>query len=98
MPGTAANTLTPNNHTLAKCPPKSISGHLRPPSLCQYGQLRTLTMQELIQAKEPLLLFGYGQAMEDGIPITLKFADAIGEILTAAPLKNVPPLPFSNYI
>ena len=26
------------------------------------------------------------------------FADAIGEILTAAPLKDVPPLPFSNYI
>lgn len=34
----------------------------------------------------------------DGMPITLKFADAIGEILTAAPLKDVPPLPFSNYI
>lgn len=34
----------------------------------------------------------------DGMPITLKFADAIGEILTAAPLKDVPPLSFSNYI
>jgi hypothetical protein len=34
----------------------------------------------------------------DGMPITLKFADAVGEILTAAPLKDVPPLPFSNYI
>jgi hypothetical protein len=34
----------------------------------------------------------------DGMPITLKFANAIGEILTAAPLKDVPPLPFSNYI
>jgi hypothetical protein len=34
----------------------------------------------------------------DGVPITLKFADAIGEILTAAPIKGVPPLPFSHYI
>lgn len=34
----------------------------------------------------------------DGLPITLKFADAVGEILTAAPLKNVPPLPFKYYI
>lgn len=34
----------------------------------------------------------------DGLPITLKFADAVGEILTAAPVKEVPPLPFSHYI
>jgi len=34
----------------------------------------------------------------DGEPITLKFADAIGEILTAGPVKDVPPLPFSHYI
>ena len=34
----------------------------------------------------------------DGLPITLKFADAVGEILTAAPIKEVPPLPFSHYI
>ncbi len=34
----------------------------------------------------------------DGIPITLKFADAVGEILTAGPIKGVPPLPFSHYI
>lgn len=34
----------------------------------------------------------------DGVPITLKFADAIGEILTAGPVKDVPPLPFSHYI
>ena len=30
----------------------------------------------------------------DGMPITLKFADAVGEILTAGPIKDVPPLPF----
>lgn len=34
----------------------------------------------------------------DGDPVTLKFADAVGEILTAAPLEKVPPLPFKYYI
>jgi hypothetical protein len=34
----------------------------------------------------------------DGDPVTLKFADAIGEILTAGPLGDVPPLPFKYYI
>lgn len=34
----------------------------------------------------------------DGMPITLKFANAVGEILTAGPIKDIPPLPFSHYI
>lgn len=35
----------------------------------------------------------------DGVPVTLRFADAIGEILTAAPLdKGTPPLSFKYYI
>jgi hypothetical protein len=34
----------------------------------------------------------------DGLPVTLKFADAVGEILTAGPLGNVQPLPFRHYI
>lgn len=35
----------------------------------------------------------------DGQPVTLRFADAVGEILTAAPRKNeLPPLPFRYYI
>jgi hypothetical protein len=34
----------------------------------------------------------------DGMPITLKFADAVGEILTAGPIKDIPPLPFGHYI
>lgn len=35
----------------------------------------------------------------DGEPVTLKFADAVGEILTAGPIKpNTPPLPFKYYI
>lgn len=34
----------------------------------------------------------------DGQPVTLKFADAVGEILTAGPVGDVPPLPFKFYI
>lgn len=36
----------------------------------------------------------------DGMPVTLKFAEAVGEILTAGPTKklDVPPLPFKYYI
>ena len=39
----------------------------------------------------------------DGVPVTLRFADAVGEILTAGPLsntddKNEIPLPFRHYI
>ena len=35
----------------------------------------------------------------DGEPVTLKFADAVGEILTAGPFKkDAPPLPFKYYI
>ena len=35
---------------------------------------------------------------QDGQPVTLVFADAIGEILTAGPIEGVPPLPFKFYI
>ena len=34
----------------------------------------------------------------DGVPVTLKFADAVGEILTAGPMDDVSPLPFKHYI
>lgn len=35
----------------------------------------------------------------DGVPVTLRFANAIGEILTAGPIRNdLPPLPFRYYI
>ncbi|HOD52712.1 MAG TPA: hypothetical protein PKJ78_21975 [Candidatus Hydrogenedentes bacterium] len=35
----------------------------------------------------------------DGYPVTLRFADQVGEILTAAPLGDeLPPLPFKHYI
>jgi hypothetical protein len=34
----------------------------------------------------------------DGMPVTLKFANAVGEILTAGPIMATPPLPFKHYI
>lgn len=34
----------------------------------------------------------------DGLPVMLKFADAVGDILTAAPVGDVLPLPFHHYI
>ena len=34
----------------------------------------------------------------DGLPVTLRFANAVGEILTSAPLENGQPLPFRHYI
>lgn len=36
----------------------------------------------------------------DGLPVTLRFADSVGEILTAAPAKDIPdaPLSFRHYI
>ena len=34
----------------------------------------------------------------DGPPVTLKFADVVGEILTAGPLETIPPLSFKFYI
>jgi len=34
----------------------------------------------------------------DGIPVTLRFANAVGEILTAGPVRKDPPLSFRYYI
>ena len=34
----------------------------------------------------------------DGTPITLKFADNVGEVLTAGPIGETAPLPFRYYI
>lgn len=39
-----------------------------------------------------------GCTFADGLPVTLKFADAIGEILTAAPNLDEAPSPFKFYI
>ena len=37
-------------------------------------------------------------SMVNGVPVTLKFADSIGEILTAGKNKNVGVLTFKHYI
>lgn len=34
----------------------------------------------------------------DGLPVTLRFADNIGEIITAGPMENISILPFKHYI
>jgi hypothetical protein len=34
----------------------------------------------------------------DGDPVTLKFADAVGEVLLSGPMEDVPPLAFKYYI
>ena len=34
----------------------------------------------------------------DGLPVTLRFADQVGEILTAGPMVDDAPLPFKFYI
>lgn len=34
----------------------------------------------------------------DGLPVTLNFVDAVGDILTAAPFGDLPPVPFRQYI
>lgn len=36
--------------------------------------------------------------LSDGVPVTLRFADHVGEILTAGPLSSKVPLPFKHYI
>ncbi len=36
--------------------------------------------------------------LADGLPVTLRFADAVGEILTAGPMGPDNPLPFKHYI
>jgi hypothetical protein len=36
--------------------------------------------------------------LADGMPVTLRFANAVGEILTAGPVSQMSPLPFKHYI
>jgi hypothetical protein len=36
--------------------------------------------------------------LADGTPVTLRFADAVGEVLTAGPVADQNPLPFKHYI
>ena len=53
----------------------------------------------VLQDVMALTKLNYNACMHsDGIPVTLRFADAVGEILTAGPSANDPPLPFKHYM
>ena len=59
------------------------------------GDLRTVMEDVLALTKLNFNACIYG----DGLPVTLRFADAVGEILTAGPaVDKQPPLPFKYYI
>lgn len=59
-----------------------------------FAELRTVFTDILALTKLNYNACIYG----DGIPVTLKFADAVGEILTAGPVPQMVPLPFKHYI
>ena len=53
----------------------------------------------VLQDVMALTKLNYNACMHsDGMPVTLRFADAVGEILTAGPITSDPPLPFKHYI
>ena len=60
------------------------------------GKAELLTVMNDIMALTKLNF--NSSVFADGQPVTLKFADAVGEILTAAPVDDLPPLPFRHYI
>ena len=56
-------------------------------------------METVLKDVLALTKLNYNSCMlADGMPVTLRFADAVGEILTAAPVTGIPPLPFKHYI
>jgi len=58
-----------------------------PPTLSRSSDVMSLTKLNFNAAE-----FG------DGLPVTLGFADLVGEILTAGPMTPHAPLPFNFYI
>jgi hypothetical protein len=58
------------------------------------GSIETILKDILALTKLNYNTCRYG----DGKPITLKFADAVGEVLIARKLEGIPPLPFMYYI
>jgi hypothetical protein len=61
-----------------------------------YADIRVVMEDILALTKLNYNSCAYG----DGLPVTLRFANAVGEILTSGPSKklDVPPLPFKYYI
>lgn len=59
-----------------------------------FAEIRTVLSDILSLTKLNYNACIYG----DGVPVTLKFANAVGEILTAGPVPQMVPLPFKHYI
>jgi len=59
-----------------------------------HAEIRTVLSDILALTKLNYNACIYG----DGVPVTLKFADAVGEILTAGPVPKNSPFPFKHYI
>jgi hypothetical protein len=56
-------------------------------------------MQTVLEDVMSLTKLNFNSAnFSDGLPVTLRFADLVGEILTAGPTKVTAPLPFKFYI
>lgn len=72
--------------------PNSLNIHTN----ARFASVDTVVDDVLMLTKLNYNACGFG----DGLPVTLKFADAVGEILTAAPFEDhpPPPLPFRHYI
>ena len=71
-----------------------------PNSLRIHTQASTVDIETVVDDVLMLTKLNYNAcSFGDGMPVTLRFADAVGEILTAAPFANAPPpLPFRHYI
>ena len=57
------------------------------------------SMEQVLEDIMALTKLNFNSAnFSDGIPVTLRFANQVGEILTAGPQGSTPPLPFKFYI
>jgi len=81
---------------LQKYPGWEVPNCLRIHTNANYASISTVVDDVLMLTKLNYNACGFA----DGVPVTLKFADAVGEILTAAPFADQPPppLPFRHYI
>lgn len=78
---------------------KTYPGRAVPKPLAINIRRGEVSMRTVLQDILALTKLNYNTCMlADGQPVTLKFADAVGEILTAGPLAEIPPLPFKHYI
>ncbi len=81
---------------LQKYPGWEVPNCLKVHTSAKFASIATIVDDVLMLTKLNYNACGFA----DGVPVTLKFADAVGEILTAAPFADgpPPPLPFRHYI